>query len=134
MIRVNSVKLNIHYTDADIRAALCKKLRINDRELLGFSPVKLSLDARKKDDIFYVLSCDVTLTNEAKVLNDKKVSDVLLPKEIVYKDPLSGHTLKDNIKFRPIIVGFGPAGMFSALMLARAGLKPLVLERGNEVT
>lgn len=133
MIRVNCVKLHIGYTDTDIRAALIKKLRIKDSELIAFTPVKLSLDARKKDSIFYVMSLDVSLSCEKRILSDKRISDVSEAKSIIYDDPFSDTKALIKPNNRPIVVGFGPAGIFAALMLARAGFKPIVFERGADV-
>lgn len=133
MIRINSVKLNIGYTDSDIRSAIFKRLRIRPDELISFAPVKLSLDARKKEDIFYVMSLDVSVCDENRILSDRRIKDVCISEKTEYKDPLATNKLTKLPTNRPIIIGFGPAGIFASLMLARAGLRPLVFERGSDV-
>ncbi len=87
---------------------------------------KKSVDARKKDSLHFCCSVLVELSNEQALLKKNKNASVYNEKE--YINPV----FKGEIKHRPIVVGFGPAGMFAALVLARAGLKPIVLERGQD--
>ncbi len=137
MLRVTEIKLPLitsaetGHTDAEIRAALVKKLAINAADIVSFSIFKRGVDARKSHAILFVYSLDVVVNGEAKLLAK------------LAKDPHVKPTPDTDYKFvannlssakpRPIIVGFGPAGIFSALILAQAGFKPIVLERGKAV-
>lgn len=137
MLRITEIKLPLAtsaeegHTDAEIRAAVIKKLAINAADLISFSIFKRGTDARKSNAILLVYSLDVVINGEAKVLAK------------LAKDPHVKPTPDTNYKFvvnapkhlknRPIIIGFGPAGIFAALILAQAGFKPIVLERGKAV-
>lgn len=137
MIRVNSLMLSAEHNEADLRAAVIKRLHIPDRELLSLQIVKKSLDARKKSNIHYVYAVDVQIRNEQQLLKNKHIKDICPAKTIKYSDPVSGldSINLDRIRAssRPVIIGFGPAGMFAAYKLAAAGLRPIVLERGMDV-
>ena len=137
MIRLNSLRLETDYTEKDLYEAVRKRLRINDKHPFSCELVKLSLDARKKDDIHYTCSVDVKTDREKDILKDKRIKNVSAVEKICYNDPFQ--LLEEDIKnqltgiSRPVIAGFGPAGMFCAYKLAKAGLRPIVLERGADV-
>lgn len=121
-IRVNEIFVPLDFTSLDIGNALKKRLEINLKDVKGYRISKKSIDARKKYDIKYVLSVDVVI-NKPYILKDKKSA------EIADKSYVS--ITSKGLKNRPVVVGFGPAGMFSALILAEAGENPIVLERGS---
>ena len=115
-------------TDAlEKRAA--KKLGLRPGEIRVAKLVKRSLDARKKDDIHYVcsLAVEVDEKEEARLLARRKSADLSPYREKEYPIP------RVETAERPVVVGFGPAGMFAALLLAYAGARPIVLERGGDV-
>ena len=137
MLRVTEIKLPLTtsaetgHTEAEIRAALIKKLAINALDLVSFSIFKRGVDARKSHTILFVYSLDVVVNGEAKLLAKFAKDPHIKPTpDTDYKFVASNHKSK---KSRPIIVGFGPAGIFAALILAQAGFKPIVLERGKAV-
>ena len=137
MLRITEIKLPLitsaetGHTDAEIRAALIKKLAINAADLVSFSIFKRGVDARKSHAILFVYSLDVVVNGEAKLLQKLAKDQHVKPTpDTDYKFVASNHT---STKSRPIIVGFGPAGIFAALILAQAGFKPIVLERGKAV-
>ncbi len=137
MLRITEIKLPLTsatekgHTDAEIRAAVIKKLAINAADLLEFSIFKRGVDARKANAILLVYSLDVTVNGEAKVLAKLSRDPHVKPSpDISYKFVA---TAPASIKSRPVIVGFGPAGIFAALILAQSGFKPIVLERGKAV-
>lgn len=129
MLRINELKLPIDSTIEDLKLAAAKMVKVTPAEFQSFSIFRRSIDSRKKEDIKFVYAVDVTLENEEKVLKrcDKKRVSQTEPYEY---EPVEN---KHKSTLRPVVVGFGPAGMFCALTLARAGLKPLVIERGNDV-
>lgn len=133
MIRIGQIKVPIEkikdHTDKAgqlpaIRAALAKKLRIPEEEIGEIQIVKRSLDARKKEAIHYSYTVKTILKKENRSLKHKDVT-------IVSKKEPSPNRQPDRIlKKPPVIAGMGPAGLFCALQLAKAGFCPIVLERG----
>ena len=137
MLRLTEIKLPIeaadtliHQTDV-IRAAVLKKLAIPDSDLLSVNIFKRGVDARKSHAILYVYSLDVTVKNEHLItVKFAKDPHVKPAPDTSYKLVTKNTAF---IKARPVIVGFGPAGIFAALILAQAGFRPIVLERGKAV-
>ncbi len=127
MIRLNDISLPLDYNDEDLKKAILKITGCKESEIHGINLVKKSVDARKKDNIHFTVSVEADIKNEDKILkklpSNKATSAV--PNE--YKFPQLTKKQK-----QPVIVGFGPAGMFAALTLAQAGLNPIVLERGYD--
>ena len=137
MLRITEIKLPLTtsaetgHTDAEIRAALVKKLAINAADIISFSISKRAVDARKSHAILFVYSLDVVVNGEAKLLAKLAKDPHVKPTpDTEYNFVARNNT---STKTHPIIVGFGPAGIFAALILAQAGFKPIVLERGKAV-
>lgn len=137
MLRITEIKLPIELADTlkhqddHIRAALLKRLQIPENELIRFEIFKRGVDARKSQAILYVYNLDVEVKNEAKLLARFKKDPHIKP-----APDTSYHFVAQSSQaqtHRPIVVGFGPAGIFAALILAQAGFNPIVLERGKEV-
>lgn len=128
MIRVSQIKLNIDENQTKIKPLLLKKLRINEEELIDFRIYKESIDARK-GQIHFIYTVDCTIKNENKILA-KKPKNIMPSPDVSYKNPIIG---QKEMHHRPVVIGFGPAGMFAALLLAQMGYKPIVLERGQKV-
>ncbi len=130
MIRITQVTLPITHTYADLRIRTAKLLRIPDSQIKQISIVKQSIDARKKKEISFSYVLDVETGQDEQVVKRSKNPNATIYRETPYEFPITG---KNNLKTPPVIVGSGPAGLFSALMLARHGYCPLVLERGGPV-
>ncbi|MDX1915580.1 MAG: NAD(P)/FAD-dependent oxidoreductase [Methylophilus sp.] len=137
MLRITEIKLPIEqadtlkHQDEQIKAALLKRLEIPESDLIEFSIFKRGVDARKSHAILYVYNLDVEVKNEAKILAKFKKDPHIKP-----APDTSYHFVaksENAPKLRPIVVGFGPAGIFAALILAQSGFNPIVLERGKEV-
>jgi hypothetical protein len=137
MIRITEIKLptlqadTLKHQDDQIKAAILKRLEIAESDLIRFSIFNRGVDARKSYAILYVYSLDVEVKNEAKLLAKfKKDVHIKLAPDTEYKH--IAHSSTNNLP-RPVVVGFGPAGIFAALILAQSGFKPIVLERGKAV-
>ena len=134
MIRISQLKLDIHHTEADLRAKLLRLLRIREDELISYTRKKQSLDARKKPQLFYVYTIDVKVKNEngiKKHFRKQKISNILFqPEEKEYLLCACGTR---PLAHRPVIIGTGPAGLFCGYELARLGYRPILLERGAPV-
>ena len=126
MISIPNLKLAPGADEAALKALAAKVLKIPADDITGLRIRKKSLDARKKDDIRYVYTVGVTVRGDEQRLV-RRCRSAAITHEKAYPIP---HVAPPET--RPVIVGFGPAGMFAALLLARAGANPIVLERGPD--
>lgn len=124
MLRINNIRVPLDFNFSELDKFCIKKFRISPDNLITASLSKKSVDARKKSDVHFIISIDIQLKNES-LLKIKNSTHIEKYKYNIKK--VSG-----DFK-RPVIVGFGSAGMFSALILAMAGTKPIVLERGSDI-
>ena len=134
MLRISQIKLNINESVDRLPFHIGKTLRIKDLKIKSWRIVKESVDARKKPDIKFIYTVDFETDNEQVLLaRAAKMKCVNLTKasDVSYKVTKVANALDENE--RPVIVGFGPCGMFAALILAEAGARPLILERGRKV-
>jgi uncharacterized FAD-dependent dehydrogenase len=137
MLRLTEIKLPLESTTElahppeVVKQAILKKLGIPATDLVHFEIYKRGVDARKSHAILFVYSLDVEVKNQEKLLAKfKKDPHVNLAPDTSYH--FVARASADNVE-RPVIVGFGPAGIFAALILAQSGFKPIVLERGKAV-
>ena len=153
MIKIQNIKLPIDYKPQDLRKACEKALRRKD-----FREAKIlrrAIDARKQENIHYNISAGVTGYSEAeegKIVHKINNKNIMLTNETIYhfpyehvtplaqsaSDPKTGldgeqESDTDQKTDRPVIIGTGPAGYFAGLMLAKAGLCPILIERGKPV-
>ncbi len=132
MIRLTELSLPLD-SDADaLRSAILRRLKLRDADLLDFTVFKRSYDARRKNtSIMFVYVIDLAVRDEAALL--ERLADdpnVRRAPDTHYRPVVRA---PDNLSERPVIVGFGPCGLFAGLLLAQMGFKPIVLERGRDV-
>lgn len=140
MLRLTEIKLPLDHAEEELRSAILKRLQIGDSDLLRVEIFKRSYDARKKGNIVLVYVVDVEVKNDRSLLKRfKKNPHISETPDMNYRpviknqndinSSLDGSSRND----RPIVIGMGPCGIFSALLLAQMGLRPIVLERGKSV-
>ncbi|MBQ5608000.1 MAG: FAD-dependent oxidoreductase [Oscillospiraceae bacterium] len=129
MIRIREISLPPEHSVAQLSYEAAQALRISVSKIRKLSIVRRSVDARKKPDVRIVYTVDVSVDgSENKILKQSGCKRASLAADKYYKVPKCGKIPTQ----RPVVVGFGPAGIFAALVLAIAGLRPLVLERGED--
>lgn len=121
MIALNDIKVSVDYTSAEIESTIAKKLNIKLSDIKSFDIVRRSIDARYNNVRF-----SMGLVVDARGF-DQNINN--------YKDTnlLNFQNINNKLNDRPVIVGAGPAGMFAALVLSEAGLRPILLERGQQI-
>ncbi|MEA4815283.1 MAG: hypothetical protein VB120_00265 [Lachnospiraceae bacterium] len=127
MLKISDIKVDIT-KDEDIKSHIAKKLRIPESDILKIEIVRKSTDARKRSDIHFVYTVNAEFRDEKRILSFKNPC-VSPAEEYVYSMP-EGTAVFNN---PPLIVGFGPAGMFASLLLSRLGANPVVIEQGEEI-
>lgn len=131
MLRISDLQLPLDHSETDLKTAILKKLSATEDEILNFIIFRRSYDARKKTAIVLIYTIDVDVKNESEILsrrtNHPGISNT---PDTIYK-----FVAKSNLNNfqRPVIIGFGPCGLFAALLLAEMGFRPIVLERGKTV-
>ena len=121
---LHDLKIKLEEDDfAAYKNLAAKKLGVLPADLLEVKILKKSLDARDKKQFYYNLSLVATVSEKYK--NKRKFPQV--------KDKPQGQEIKNKLKDRPIIIGFGPAGIFAALTFLEYGIRPIIFERGKKV-
>ena len=129
MIRIRDIALPPEHNVSQLQFEAAQLLKVSNSKVRGLRIVKRSVDARKKPDVKIIYTVDVAVEgNEEKLLRKSGCKRASIAPVSYYKAPKCDVVSEK----RPVVVGFGPAGMFAALILAKAGLKPLVLERGED--
>ena len=129
MIRIRDISLPPEHDANQLLFEAAKMLRISGSKIRALSIVRRSIDARKKPDVRVIYTVDIGVDgSEKKILKTSGCKKAAISQPTYYKPP-KGNFASDS---RPVVVGFGPAGMFAGLILAMAGLKPIILERGED--
>jgi len=140
LIRIEEITLTLDESESTLKEKIAKVLGINQNEIINYFVIKRAVDSRKKETILLVYSVAVEINNQKKYFSKKHQSSSSIKKKtarhkIRVYEPYVYDIKKvssPNVQ-RPIVVGTGPSGLFCALVLAEAGLKPLVVERGMNV-
>lgn len=122
MILVSEIKLGLHEDEKILKKLLIKKLNIKESDLISYKIHKKSIDARK--EALYKVQLLAEVKNEQRYLKLKNVS--------LYK-PIDTKATIIESDIRPIVVGYGPSGIFATYRLVEAGLKPIVIEKGKRI-
>jgi hypothetical protein len=135
MLRITELRLPLDHAEDALRAAVLSRLGIDDADLLSLTVFKRSYDARKKSAIVLIYTVDCALRDEAAMFDRFEGDPHIKPSpdtryHCVAQAPVDFFAEQ---RPRPVVVGFGPCGLFAALILAQMGLRPIVLERGKEV-
>lgn len=123
MIRIKDIKIREDLTEEQVFKKAISKLKINEEEVSNWYIYRKSVDARKKEDIYYNYTINLELNDKKKENKFDKFEEEKFPKIIV----------KRKSTYNPIIIGAGPAGLFAGLILVQNGIKPIILERGKKV-
>ena len=131
MIQIRQIKVKVEEDSLSfLKKKIRKKYHLTEEVIHDFEITKRSIDARKKEEIYYVYEVQFSLESEDsfwKRVKDKNVSKITNHKLEI---EITG---KESLSYRPIVVGSGPAGLFCTYFLAKYGYQPLLIERGEQM-
>lgn len=129
MIRVQQIKVPLKHDREIILKKAAKLCKIRPEQIKEMNIVKQSVDARRKNEVCYVYTVDLFTDNDEKILKKVHNNNIMSTNPVIYQFPKADNTFLKP----PVIIGAGPAGLFCAYELARAGYAPILLERGKSV-
>lgn len=131
MLRITNVKLPLEHDDAQLKQEILSALLINNDQLVDFTVFRRGVDARNKNNISLLYTIDASTNNDKAVLeNNKNNQNIRVAPDMTYQYVVRA---PENLKERPVVVGFGPCGIFVGLVLAEMGFNPIILDRGKKV-
>jgi uncharacterized FAD-dependent dehydrogenase len=131
MLRINELKLPLDHDAAALESALLGHLQISRKELIRFEIFRRGYDARRRDRIQLVYTLDVETTDDDAILSRPGTATTVKPSPDTRYQPVA--RAPAGLPERPVVIGFGPCGLFAALLLAEMGFRPIVIERGGPV-
>ncbi|MFP6597020.1 MAG: hypothetical protein VCC01_06150 [Candidatus Hydrogenedentota bacterium] len=143
MLRISNLKLPFDHDKSDLKRAILEHLGIGDTDLKSYAIARKSTDARKRDQVFFLYQIDVEVVEETPLLDLSYVKPTP-DTNYAFTSPPAEHEddlpqlkndrldLRTSTPRRPVVVGFGPCGMFAGLLLAQMGMRPLIIERGKK--
>jgi len=131
MLRLTDLKLPLDHSEAALTAAILKRLDIEAVALTGYNIAKRSYDARKRGAIALIYALDIDTTHEAELLRRFAGDPHVQPTPDTHYHFVTEAPPK--LSQRPLVIGFGPCGLFAGLILAQMGFRPIILDRGKEV-
>lgn len=135
MIRFTELKIPVQLVTSDLKELelivklLKDKYNVIASDIQDLKIFKKAVDARKKEQVYYVYSIDLVVIDEQKLLN-RNYPNCSVAVNVDFEPVITG---EKELNHRPVVIGFGPSGIFASLLLARLGYKPIVLERGVDV-
>lgn len=123
MLKIDNIKIYEDLTEDKLQTKILQKYKINPQDILSFTIIKKSIDARDKNNVHYNYTIHLEVSNETKYPHLKRVENIFLP-------PINK---RRNSSYKPIIIGSGPAGLFCALTLINNGYEPIIIEQGSSV-
>jgi uncharacterized protein len=137
MLSIQQIKLPITHKEDELQSKIAEILELKIDEIKNFTITKRAIDSRKKREmIYFIYTVTVEVNDEESVLENKFVKKNTKHHRIELKEPYIyelPEIASSKTSKRPIVIGSGPCGLFSALLLAKAGLKPIMIERGSDV-
>lgn len=132
MLRIHQIKLPLSHDPSATERALRKKIGLKPQEKLIWRISRESLDLRKASEAKVIYSIDVKVDNEEVILRrlGHDAEKVMQPNK---EQDIARASSGARLKSRPVVIGFGPAGMFAAEFLSRMGYSPIIIERGSRV-
>ena len=131
MIRISNIKLPLDHTQDELDELILSTLQITAEQVISTTVFRRGIDARNKKNIFLLYTLDIETTVDSELLHKfEHLQTIKQSPDMAYKFVAKA---KEDLGERPVVVGFGPCGIFIGLVLAEMGYRPIILDRGKEV-